>query len=89
MTASNRVYGLTADGLPRDALTERDVIDLPWDEPPTGAPWHALPDCDVCGHKIAEDDHAPACGSHRLHVVCQPEFECRECYRVWDEDVRP
>ena len=36
--------------------------------------------CDECAEDVTDDDTAPSCGAHRLHIACGPWFfGCQEC----------
>jgi len=38
--------------------------------------------CNECALPVTEDDAAPSCGAHVLHIQCAPWFGCRHCYEI-------
>lgn len=90
MSAPNYILGLTADGIPRDAIDARDAI--PTEDAPTGHPVSEDPWCGqrctghVCGGErlCAEygPEPVPACGAHfPICGECADDLHCRECDR--------
>jgi len=35
--------------------------------------------CDECADHVEDDDLAPSCGAHRLHIACAASFSCHWC----------
>lgn len=41
--------------------------------------------CDECAEPVHDDDAAPSCGAHVLHLECRAWFTCRACDEEWQE----
>ncbi len=41
--------------------------------------------CNECTLPVTEDDAAPSCGAHVLHIHCAGWFHCRWCHEIRSE----
>jgi Zn finger protein HypA/HybF involved in hydrogenase expression len=68
MTAERHTQAMTRGAAAWERFARLRIVDT-----------DAMPDCDNCDREIPEDDAAPSCGSHNLHIGCHAWFQCRHC----------